>query len=38
MKAQERIEKFVAEMGLDNLEHSKYKKDPIKSGIGAEIA
>lgn len=37
-RAQNRIEKFVEEIGLDQLEHSKHPNNPIKCGMGAEIA
>ncbi len=36
--ARENIENFVAELGLTQIEHSKYTGNPVKTGIGAEVA
>lgn len=37
-KARTRIEEFVQKMGLEQIEHSKYPGNPIRSGVGAEVA
>ncbi|HHT0594609.1 TPA: hypothetical protein ACTXXA_003154 [Legionella anisa] len=37
-KVQKQIERFIAELGLDQLVHSKYPNNPLACGVGAEVA
>lgn len=36
--ARTKIEEFMTKTGLDQLEHSKHPGNPVRSGVGAEVA